>query len=80
MLTGATSYIEFILFCYNALFCLFSDVIAYASAYYGQGTVPVLLDDLRCTNTESRLIDCPHAAIDNCVHSQDAALSCTTSM
>ena len=75
-LTEATSYIEV----YTILLkCLFSDAIAYTSAYYGQGTVPVLLDDVRCIGTESRLIDCPHAAIDNCVHSQDAALSCTTS-
>ena len=58
---------------------LFSDAIAYSSAYYGQGTVPILLDDVRCTNTESRLIDCPYTAIDNCAHYEDAALSCTTS-
>ena len=54
--------------------------VAYRRAFYGQGTVPILLDDLRCTNTESRLIDCPYTAIDNCVHSEDAAVSCTTSI
>ena len=58
---------------------LFSDAIAYSRAFYGRGTVPILLDDVRCTNTESRLIDCPYTAIDNCVHSEDAAVSCTTS-
>ena len=58
---------------------LLSDAIAYSRAFYGQGTVPILLDDVRCTNTESRLIDCPYTAIDNCVHSEDAAVSCTTS-
>ena len=57
----------------------FADAIAYSRAFYGQGTVPILLDDVRCTNTESRLIDCPYTAIDNCVHSEDAAVSCTTS-
>ena len=62
------------LYCEN-----FPDAIAYRHAYYGQGTVPILLDDVRCTNTESRLIDCPYTSIDNCVHSEDAAVSCTTS-
>ena len=54
------------------------DAVAYSRAFYGQGTVPILLDDVRCTNTESRLIDCPYTAIDNCAHSEDAAISCTT--
>ena len=58
---------------------LLSDAIAYSRAYFGQGTVPILLDDVRCTNTESRLIDCSYTAIDNCAHSEDAAISCTTS-
>ena len=53
--------------------------IARTNAYFGQGSVPILLDDLRCTNTESRLIDCPYTAIDNCVHSEDAGVTCTTS-
>ena len=60
-------------------FSLTSDANARSRAFYGQGTVPILLDDVRCTNTESRLIDCPYTAIDNCVHSEDAAISCTTS-
>jgi len=55
-----------------------TDAVAYSGARFGQGTVPILLDDLRCTNTESRLIDCPHNRIDNCVHSEDAGVSCTT--
>jgi len=55
-----------------------TDAVAYSGARFGQGTVPILLDDLRCTNTESRLIDCPHNRIDNCAHSEDAGVSCTT--
>ena len=69
---------SFILLLLNVFFLL-TDAIAYSRAFYGQGTVPVLLDDVRCTGTESRLIDCPRAATENCVHSKDAALSCTTS-
>ena len=56
-----------------------SDAVAYSNAFYGQGTVPVLLDDVRCIGTESRLLDCPYTTKDNCTHSQDAAISCTTS-
>ena len=61
------------------LLLIFLGAIARTNAYFGQGTVPILLDDLRCTNTESRLIDCPYTAIDNCVHSEDAGVTCTTS-
>ena len=57
----------------------FSDAIAHSNAFYGQGTVPILLNLVRCTGTESRLIDCPYTAINNCTHSQDAAISCTSS-
>ena len=63
----------------NYLLLTFLGAIARSRAYFGQGTVPILLDDLRCTNTESRLIDCPYTAIDNCVHSEDAGVTCTTS-
>ncbi len=39
------------------------------------------LDELRCSGTESRLINCPANAIgvEDCSHSEDIALSCTES-
>ena len=42
------------------------------------GTGAIHLDDLRCTGSESRLIDCPHrgAGVHNCVHSEDAGVRC----
>ena len=53
--------------------------IAYSRALYGQGSGSILLDDVRCTGTESRLIDCSydsHTA--DCSHSEDAAVYCST--
>ena len=47
-------------------------------ATYGQGSGPILLDDLACTGTETRLVDCPHSGISthNCAHSEDAGAVC----
>ena len=50
--------------------------IARSRAFFGQGTVPILLDDVACVGTESRLIDCRYTAIDNCVHAEDAGVTC----
>ena len=52
--------------------------IAYSNALYGQGTGSILLDNVACTGTESRLIDCSydsHTA--DCSHSEDAAVYCS---
>ena len=39
-----------------------------------------MIDDVRCTATESRLIaDCPFTFNRNCVHSEDAGVRCTLS-
>ena len=56
----------------------FSDQNATARsfAFFGQGTDPIVLDDVRCTGTESRLIDCPYTATHNCIHFEDAGVTC----
>ena len=50
----------------------------YQSAYYGEGSGPILLDDLECAGTEALLWDCPHGGWneDNCGHSEDASVRC----
>lgn len=41
----------------------------------------ILLDNLGCAGTETRLIDCPHNGLNihNCVHSQDIGVRCIRS-
>ena len=47
-------------------------------AGYGQGTGPIILDNVACVGGEARVIDCPANAIGthNCDHSEDAGVVC----
>ena len=51
---------------------------SYLFARFGQGSGPILLDNVACVGTERRLIDCPANAIGshNCIHLEDASVSC----
>ena len=57
---------------------LFLDASAYSNAHFGQGTGPILLDDVACVGNEDRLVDCRYTAIPNCIHGEDAGVSCKT--
>ena len=54
--------------------------MAHRFAHFGQGSGAILLDNVRCSGTEWRLIDCPHDGVGNhnCQHSEDAGVTCNT--
>uniref|UniRef100_A0A8C5TVA1 SRCR domain-containing protein n=1 Tax=Malurus cyaneus samueli TaxID=2593467 RepID=A0A8C5TVA1_9PASS len=48
-------------------------------AYFGEGSGPVLLDEVRCTGNELSIEQCPKNSWreHNCGHKEDAGVSCT---
>ena len=48
------------------------------SAYFGQGSGQILLDELRCSGTEASLFRCPHNGLyrHDCGHGEDAGVTC----
>ena len=56
--------------------CIGAQAVSFAA--YGQGTGPILLDDVACTGNEARLIECRASPITthNCVHAEDASVRC----
>ena len=51
---------------------------AFVRASFGPGTGPILLDNVGCSGSETRLVDCINDGIGvhNCGHSEDAGVRC----
>uniref|UniRef100_A0A1X7T0E0 SRCR domain-containing protein n=1 Tax=Amphimedon queenslandica TaxID=400682 RepID=A0A1X7T0E0_AMPQE len=53
---------------------------AFTHAYYGQGTGPIVLDNVVCSGNESNLLACSSYILGthNCDHSEDVGVSCSS--
>ncbi len=51
-----------------------------AKFFEGGESVPILLDDIKCTGEESTLFECSRTNIGhhNCQHNEDAGVVCTS--
>ncbi|NWW41624.1 DMBT1 protein, partial [Panurus biarmicus] len=54
-------------------------IAALGSAYFGQGSGYIVLDNVRCRGNEVSLLRCNHTGwrIHNCAHSEDASVVCS---
>ena len=54
------------------------DAVEFSSAHFGSGTGSIYLDNVGCSGSESRLIDCSRNSVVSCSngHLEDAGVRC----
>ncbi|NWS26794.1 DMBT1 protein, partial [Polioptila caerulea] len=57
-------------------------IAALGSAYFGQGSGDIVLDNVMCSGNEASLLRCNHTGwrIHNCAHYEDASIVCSGSL
>ena len=65
-------------FCSITRFLYATGGTAYSDAHFGAGSGPIFLDDVQCTSSDSKLVECYSRPIlsHNCLHSADAGVGC----
>ena len=63
----------------NLFFYFRNDTDTWCCARFGQGTGPILLDDVGCLGTEYDIGQCPHRGwgMHNCRHYEDVSIRCS---
>ena len=60
-----------------SLYCLLADATAQSGSAFGQGSGPISLNNVGCTGSETRLVDCSFSNNTvGCTHSNDASATC----
>ena len=56
---------------------LYGSGVSSTYSFLGTSPLPIVMDDVRCTGTEARFIDCQHNTGHNCGHYEDAGCVCS---
>ena len=63
---------------YSIITFLLTDGKYYSSAYFGAGSGKIWLEDVACTTSNTKLLQCSSSPIgeETCSHSEDAGVGC----
>ncbi len=64
----------------HVLLFLNTGASSFDSSQFGQGSGPIFLDEVDCSGSEERLLDCSHTSSHDCLHIEDVSVRCNTSI